>query len=94
MAATTKTPVLAQTEGVKATRQTSFILPPVHWVRTGLVDVTAPTSVNVSGLISGETYRAAVALESHTAMVKEVSGSWKGIPATHEHPQLLTESDD
>ena len=59
----------------------------------GTAEQIPPTEAGGYG--TDEEVRAAIALQSHLAMGKQVSSVWKRIPASkHEHVQLSSEPDD
>jgi len=83
-------------------RVTTFMSAPVQLVITGLSNVAAPITeaggqqdvpLGVSGLLSDEAHRAAIALQGHIKLIEGVAG-WKRVAPSHDHPQLLSEPDD
>ena len=101
-AVTTETPAATEGAGRSQQKVTTFMLPPVQLEITGLINVLAPTTkvggqqdvpVSISGLLSDEAHRAAIALQGHIKLIESVAG-WKRVAPSHDHPQLLSEPDD
>lgn len=99
----TETSISVPTRGASESEQkvTTFVLPHVQPVVTGLTDLPPTTEaawrhdvpVAFGGLPSDEARRVETAFQGHITILGSIA-DWKRIPSGHGHPQLLSEPDD